>query len=45
VADAATRKNPLAMFKINGGARVVPAMAMLPKKLLAWVLGRKFGLR
>ena len=45
VADAATKKNPPAMLKIGGGARIVPAMAMLPKKLLAWVLGRKFGLR
>lgn len=43
--DAATRKNPPAMLKIGGGARIVPAMAMLPKKLLARVLGRKFGLR
>ncbi len=45
VADAATKKNPPAMLKIGGGARIVPAMAMLPKKLLAMVLGRKFGLR
>jgi NAD(P)-dependent dehydrogenase (short-subunit alcohol dehydrogenase family) len=45
VADAATKKNPPAMLKIGGGARIVPAMAMLPKKLLAKVLGRKFGLR
>ncbi len=45
VADAATKRNPPAMLKIGGGARIVPAMAMLPKKLLAWVLGRKFGLR
>lgn len=44
VADAATRKNPPAMLKIGGGARIVPAMAMLPKKLLAKLLGRKFGL-
>jgi len=45
VADAATKKNPPAMLKIGGGARVVPALAILPKKLLARVLGRKFGLR
>lgn len=45
VADAATSKNPPAMLKIGGGARIVPAMAMLPKKLLARALGRKFGLR
>jgi len=45
VADAATKKNPPAMLKIGGGARIVPAMAMLPKKLLARVLGKKFGLR
>ena len=44
VADAATKKNPPAMLKIAGGARLVPVMAMLPKKLLAWMLGRKFGL-
>ncbi len=44
VADAATKKKPPAMLKIGGGARIVPAMAMLPKKLLARTLGRKFGL-
>lgn len=44
VADAATKKNPPAMLKIGGGARIVPAVAMLPKKLLAMTLGRKFGL-
>ena len=43
--DAVTRKNPPAMLKIGGGARLVPAMAMLPKKLLARMLGKKFGLR
>ncbi len=45
VADAATGKNPPAVLKIGGGARIVPAMAMLPKKVLSRVLGRKFGLR
>jgi len=45
VADAAAKRNPPAVLKIGGGARLVPAMAMLPKKLLAWVLGKKFGLR
>lgn len=45
VVDAATKKNPPAVLKIGGGARIVPATAMLPKKLLARVLGRKFGLR
>jgi NAD(P)-dependent dehydrogenase (short-subunit alcohol dehydrogenase family) len=45
VADTATRENPPAVLKIGGGARLVPALAMLPKKLLARVLGRKFGLR
>jgi len=44
VADAATKKHPPAVLKIGGGARIVPAMAMLPKRLLAWALGRKFGL-
>ena len=43
--DEATRREPPAVLKIGGGARIVPAMAMLPKKLLAWALGRKFGLR
>ena len=43
--DAASRRNPPAMLKIGGGARIVPAIAMLPKKLLARVLGKKFGLR
>ena len=43
--DAVTRKNPPAMLKIGGGARIVPAMAMLPKKLLAKIMGKKFGLR
>lgn len=42
--DAATKKNPPAVLKIAGGARIVPVLAMLPKKLLAWALGRKFGL-
>lgn len=45
VIDAATKKHPPAVLKIGGGARLVPAMAMLPKKLLARMLGRKFGLR
>lgn len=39
-----TAENPPAVIKLGGGARIVPAMALLPKKLLAWVLGRKFGL-
>ncbi len=43
--DAATRRNPPAILKIAGGSRIVPVVAMLPKKLLASVLGRKFGLR
>jgi NAD(P)-dependent dehydrogenase (short-subunit alcohol dehydrogenase family) len=43
--DAAVRRNPPAVLKIGGGARIVPALAMLPKKLLARALGRKFGLR
>jgi NAD(P)-dependent dehydrogenase (short-subunit alcohol dehydrogenase family) len=45
VVDAAKRKNPPAVLKIGGGARIVPAMAMLPKKMLAKLLGKKFGLR
>jgi NAD(P)-dependent dehydrogenase (short-subunit alcohol dehydrogenase family) len=45
VADAATKKIPPAMLKIGGGARIVPALAMLPKRLLARMLGRKFGLK
>jgi len=43
--DAAERPKPPALLKIGGGARIVPALAMLPKKLLARALGRKFGLR
>ncbi len=43
--DAAMRPNPPVMLKIGGGARIVPALAMLPKKLLARMLGRKFDLR
>lgn len=39
-----TRPNPPALIKIGGGARLVPLMTMLPKQLLAWALGRKFGL-
>jgi NAD(P)-dependent dehydrogenase (short-subunit alcohol dehydrogenase family) len=45
VVEKVTRENPPAVIKLGGGARIVPAMAMLPKKLLAWALGRKFGLR
>jgi NAD(P)-dependent dehydrogenase (short-subunit alcohol dehydrogenase family) len=36
--------SPPAVIKIGGGSRLVPALALLPKKLLAKVLGRKFGL-
>jgi NAD(P)-dependent dehydrogenase (short-subunit alcohol dehydrogenase family) len=39
-----TRDNPPAVVKIGGGARMVPVAALLPKKLLARMLGRKFGL-
>jgi len=39
-----TAENPPAVIKLGGGARIVPVMAMLPKKVLARVLGRKFGL-
>lgn len=42
--DAATRERPPAVLKIGGGARIVPALAMLPKKVLSTLLGRKFGL-
>jgi NAD(P)-dependent dehydrogenase (short-subunit alcohol dehydrogenase family) len=45
VVRAVSGPNPPAVIKIGGGARLVPAMAVLPKKLLAWMLGRKFGLR
>jgi NAD(P)-dependent dehydrogenase (short-subunit alcohol dehydrogenase family) len=40
-----SRPNPPALVKLGGGARLVPALAMLPKKVLARTLGRKFGLR
>jgi NAD(P)-dependent dehydrogenase (short-subunit alcohol dehydrogenase family) len=36
---------PPAVLKIGGGARLVPVLALLPKKLLARVLARRFGLR
>lgn len=39
-----TAENPPAVIKLGGGARIIPAMATLPKKVLAWALGRKFGL-
>lgn len=42
---AVERDRPPAVLRIGGGARVVPALALLPKKLLARLLGRKFGLR
>jgi len=45
VASAVLRKNPPAVLKLGGGARLVPLLAKLPKKVLAWMLGRKFGLR
>jgi hypothetical protein len=45
VMDKVCRPNPPAVIKIGGGSRLVPALAMFPKKLLARVLGRKFGLR
>jgi NAD(P)-dependent dehydrogenase (short-subunit alcohol dehydrogenase family) len=40
-----TRRNPPAIIKLGGGARLVPALALFPKTLLARMLGRKFGLR
>ena len=40
-----TREKPPAVIKLGGGARLVPAVALLPKRALAWMLGRKFGLR
>lgn len=45
VVSAVLKKNPPAVLKLGGGAWLVPMMAKLPKKLLAWMLGRKFGLR
>ena len=45
IVSAVTRENPPAVLKLGGGARLVPLLAKLPKKVLAWMLGRKFGLR
>lgn len=44
VAALIEREKPPAQIKVGGGARLVPALALLPKKLLARVLGKKFGL-
>lgn len=40
-----TRRDPPAVIKVGGGARLVPVLCLLPKKSLARSLGRKFGLR
>jgi NAD(P)-dependent dehydrogenase (short-subunit alcohol dehydrogenase family) len=45
LARAVMRENPPAVLKLGGGAWLVPMLARLPKKFLAWMLGRKFGLR
>ena len=45
VMDKVCRPNPPAVIKIGGGSRLVPVLAMLPKKLLAKMLGKKFGLQ
>jgi short-subunit dehydrogenase len=45
VVRAATKPNPPALLKIGGGAWLVPMISRLPKKLLAVILGRRFGLR
>lgn len=45
IVSAVVREDPPAVLKLGGGARLVPLLAMLPKKMLAWMLGRKFGLR
>jgi len=45
VVRSAISPNPPAVLKIGGGARLVPMLSRLPKKLLARILGRKFGLR
>ena len=45
IVEKVTRANPPAVIKVGGGARLVPAVALLPKRALAWMLGRKFGLR
>ena len=45
VVRAVTRENPTAVLKLGGGSLLVPMVAKLPKKVLAWALGRKFGLR
>jgi NAD(P)-dependent dehydrogenase (short-subunit alcohol dehydrogenase family) len=44
VVRAVSKPNPPAVLKLGGGARLVPLLAMLPKKLQAWMMGRKFGL-
>ena len=44
VVRAVSKPNPPAVLKLGGGARLVPALAMLPKKLLARMMGKKFGL-
>lgn len=44
VVRAVTRPDPPAVLKLGGGAFLVPLIAKLPKKLLARLLGRKFGL-
>jgi len=42
--DAVEREHPPAVLRIGGGAWIVPVVSKLPKKFLAKVLGRKFGL-
>ena len=42
VVRAVTRPNPPAVLKLGGGARLVPALSRLPKKLLARLLAKKF---
>jgi NAD(P)-dependent dehydrogenase (short-subunit alcohol dehydrogenase family) len=44
VVRAVTRPHPPAVLKVGGGAFLVPAVSRLPKKLLARMLARKFGL-
>jgi NADP-dependent 3-hydroxy acid dehydrogenase YdfG len=42
VVRAVTRPDPPAVLKLGGGARLVPALSRLPKKLLARLLAKKF---
>ena len=39
-----SRPDPPAVIRLGGGARLVPALSRLPKKVLARMLARKFGL-